>query len=145
MLHPVSPPTPKPAILESSQAANPSLTARSNKSTVQPSVVLQTSAIPAKPTQPEKFPPEFTPEAVSKSAEALGAALTIGYPLQDRIDRSLVFEETQKNEQVTQTITKSRNLLQPQAEVLVEKIAQSSKQKKLKTSLLPLSHQLNNQ
>ncbi len=171
MLHPVSPPP--PAILNS-QPTEPNPTASSNtnagnlKNTLasplasvgavvsqsnehqtQPAKTQLVAATP-KPTQPEKFPPEFTPETVSKSAETLGTALTVGYPLQDNINQNSVFASTPLDEQVTQTITKSRNLSQPQTQVLLERIAQSPKQNTIQNrdavpSKQPLKVQFNAQ
>jgi hypothetical protein len=148
MLHPVSPP-PKPAILDS-QAAKPNLTASSNSepfatvvdngSSVNEQLVAPT---PAKPTQPEKLPPEFTPETVSKSAANLGSALTIGYPSQDNNSQKTAFPPI-SSEEVTPTVTKSRNLSQPQAEILVKKLAQTTKQNKVEkpnTATFPSSGQ----
>ncbi|BAZ42244.1 hypothetical protein NIES4101_82120 [Calothrix sp. NIES-4101] len=96
----------------------------------------QTSEALAKPTQPEKFPPEFTPETinqnnVSNSATALGEVLSVGYQLapnqpNDVGNANIIFP-TATTAEVAKTVTKSRNLAQPKAEVLVEKLAQSQK------------------
>jgi Protein of unknown function (DUF3769) len=134
MLHPVPPP-PKPAILDSQAATNLAASSKSeptaivvnDASTVNEQLVAPT---PAKTTQPEKFPPEFTPETVSKSAASLGGVLTIGYPSQDNNSQKTVFPPVQQSEEVTPTVVKSRNLSQPQAEILVKKIAQVAKQSK---------------
>ncbi len=135
MLHPVSLP-PKPVILDI-KAAKPNITASSNS---EPVVIVVNNGssfnqqlvapTPAKATQPEKLPPEFTPETVSKSAASLGEGLSIGYPSQEKNSQKTVFPPIQQSKEVTPIVTKSRNLSQPQAEILVKKITQSAKQNK---------------
>ncbi len=97
-----------------------------------PSLSKQTTGVFAKPSQPEKFPPEFTPETVNQNAAALGEALSIGYSVEqnrsnNNISQKNVIFATEVPANVTQTLTKSRSLSQPKAEVLVQKLAQSQK------------------
>jgi Protein of unknown function (DUF3769) len=117
-----------------------------------PALIKQTTEVVAKPSQPEKFPPEFTPESVNQNAAALGEALSIGYSVeQNRSDyntsKTNVIFATEAPANVTQTLTKSRSLSQPKAEVLVQKLAQSQKQTNVKNasgnSVGGNSHQLN--
>lgn len=111
----------------------------------------QTTQVLAKPTQPEKFPPEFTPETVNQNAAALGEALSIGYAVEQNTSNNSsqtnVISATANPENVVQTLTKSRSLSQPKAEVLVERLAQSQKRSNIKNTSLnsnqPNSNQLN--
>ncbi|NJL64812.1 MAG: DUF3769 domain-containing protein [Methylacidiphilales bacterium] len=132
---------------------------RQNKNLTKSSVSLekslsssgQTTQVLAKPTQPEKFPPEFTPETVNQNAAALGEALSIGYAVEQNTSNNSsqtnVISATANPENVVQTLTKSRSLSQPKAEVLVERLAQSQKRSNIKNTSLnsnqPNSNQLN--
>jgi Protein of unknown function (DUF3769) len=104
-----------------------------------PSLSKQTTEVLAKPTQPEKFPPEFTPETVNQNAAGLGEALSIGYSLEENttdnnFSQKNVTFATVAPANVTQTLTKSRSLSQPTAEVLVEKLAKSQKRTNVKNT-----------
>ncbi|MBF2065012.1 MAG: DUF3769 domain-containing protein [Calothrix sp. C42_A2020_038] len=153
MLHPVLPPSP-PVIQKSSQAINAQHISKvatvkvalndnsnNNQNQAQFSGQAELSSLeksntenyhlvaetPAQPTHPEKLPPEFTPTA-TKNAALLGEGLVVGYPLQQNnaSQDSTTLTATTSQPEVTQIVSKSRNLSQPQAEVLVKKIAKSS-------------------
>ena len=139
MLHPVLPPS-QPAIQNLSDNTNSqnistskapvkiALNDNNNHSTkkqanswtlsenVSKSLVAQT---PAKPSQPEKLPPELTPSSTSQGAEVLGSGLTVGYSMQPNINQDI-------NQDVNQTVAKSRNLSQPQASALVKQLTKPS-------------------
>jgi lipopolysaccharide export system protein LptA len=140
MLHPVLPPS--PAAIQTSQATNQNISKAPTKlvalndrnenhnySSRQAELSLPTlgdqknyrliAETPAKPTIPEILPPELTPSATSQGAVLLGEGLAVGYPLQQE---NII--KTQP--EVTQSVSNSRNLSQPSAELLVKKLAQSS-------------------
>lgn len=97
---------------------------------------LSLAKTPSAISQPETFPSEFSPLTASTRAAPLGEQLTIGYPLQqpqgsntqDRssTDAPLVTSLTRK--QVSQTVTKSKNLSQLKAQLLTQKLAQQKNQ-----------------
>jgi lipopolysaccharide export system protein LptA len=106
MLHPVLPPAP-PSIVEPLQPGNPMLTgsdtrfhsiteleasSQKNQPQRQPDSVSSTpqnatrqdlavSQTQTAPSQPESFPPEFSPLTTVKSAAALGESMGISYPV----------------------------------------------------------------
>ncbi len=89
---------------DSSRQAESSSVSRSAST----SLIAETPGIP---TQPEKLPPELTPPSTSQSAAVLGSGLTVGYSMQS---------------EVNQTVSKSRNLSQPQAEALIKQLTKPS-------------------
>ncbi len=116
-------------IADTSQNENPTKSSVNVKKS--PLLLGQSSEVLAKPTQPENFPPELTPETFNQNAAALGEALSIGYSVEQNISdnssQTNVIFATVAPKKVAQTLTKSRSLSQPKAEVLVEKLAQSQK------------------
>jgi hypothetical protein len=151
MLHPVLPPEPPP-ILESLQSANPTPVLKADtktlgnkhkskeKSEVQRETPLETTGQKptdsdllvaktlAAPSEPETFPPEFSPITASKSAASLGDQLSIGYPVQelkgfspyDGGSRNAPTETFLTGEKIAQTVTKLENLSQKDKQRVVE-------------------------
>ncbi len=146
MLHPVLPSVPPP-IQKPVQKANLTATTDDNHSH---SAVKLTLGNPedssngnelavvkplSKPSTPETFPAEFSPLSSARSADLLGQQLTVGYPLQQvesSSDKSnkpqMTGEMPSAPENVFPTITKSKNLSQSKARVLVEKLTQARNQ-----------------
>jgi lipopolysaccharide export system protein LptA len=148
MLHPVLPPS-QPAIQNLSDNNSQNISKKSpikvalndtdnnNQNTKKPTQSEQVEAssqsisthlvaeTPAKPTQPEKLPPEFTPASTSQGAAALGSGLAVGYSVQkNNTEGSItsISAQPEVNQQVNQTVSKSRNLSQPQTEALIKQL-----------------------
>ncbi len=145
MLHPVLPSEPS-QILEPVQKANPipitgntklhsvvKLVETAGDNSTENELVVA-KALSA-PSTPETFPAEFSPPTTVKSAAQLGQQLSVGYPLQQSLgsssrdgNNSEAATETSFLTQVNQTVTKSKNLSQTKARLLIEKLAQAQKQ-----------------
>lgn len=151
MLHPILPPKPPP-ILESLQSANPTPVLKAEAKTLgnkqkfkEKSELQRETPLPtagqnpsesnllvaktlAAPSEPESFPPEFSPIASSKSAASLGDRLSVGYPLQelkgfslyDGGSRNAADETLLTGEKIAQTVTKLENLSQKDKQPVVE-------------------------
>ncbi|MGH8002994.1 MAG: DUF3769 domain-containing protein [Brasilonema sp.] len=139
MPHPVPPPEPPP-ILKSLQSANPmSVVTTDTKALGKQKYEVQRETPPlqtagqkptdnhlsvaktlAAPSEPETFPPEFSPITASKSAASLGQELSVGYPLQqpktsypsNGDSTSPPTKTFLAGEPVAQTLTKLENLSQ---------------------------------
>ncbi|WP_017316136.1 DUF3769 domain-containing protein [Mastigocladopsis repens] len=146
MLHPVLPPEPPP-ILQPLQSANPTPVVKTDNKTLgnkekseaqRETPPLQTpgekltdskllvAKIVSAPSEPEMFPPEFSPLTASKSAASLGQQLSVGYPLQqlktshpDDGDSTASAETFVTKKQIAQAVTKIKNLSQ-QTQPVVE-------------------------
>jgi hypothetical protein len=124
MLHPVLPPEPPPIFEPLQPAPTPVVKTDKtlgNKQKFEPQrETLQTvgEKLPnrelfvaqafSKPSEPETFPPEFSPITASKRAASLGKQLSVGYPLQHHKGES----PNLKGQQIAQATTKIENLSQ---------------------------------
>ncbi|NEU71327.1 DUF3769 domain-containing protein [Hassallia byssoidea VB512170] len=133
MLHPVLPPAP-PSIVEPLQPANPILTGSDTKfhsiaeleakaqqnqphrqsDSVSPTpqnATRQDLAVPqtqAALSQPESFPPEFSPLTAVKSAAALGESMGISYPVQPDANVASQSKISQKGQILQEKLASSK-------------------------------------
>ncbi|NJM72614.1 MAG: DUF3769 domain-containing protein [Scytonema sp. RU_4_4] len=154
MPHPVPPPEPPP-ILQPLQSANSVSVVTTDKKALgkeKSEVQRKTSPLQtagqkptdnhlsvaktlATPSEPETFPPEFSPITASKSAASLGQQFSVGYPLQQpknshSSNGGSTNAPTQTflaGEPVAQTVTKLKNLSQKVTQRLI-KTAQTPNQ-----------------
>jgi Protein of unknown function (DUF3769) len=133
MLHSVLPPAP-PSIVEPLQPANPILTgsdtkfhsiaeleakAQKNQAQRQSEIVsptpqhttrqdLAAAQTQAAPSQPESFPPEFSPLTVVKSAAGLGESMGISYPVQKDAIVASESKTSQKGQILQEKLARSK-------------------------------------